>query len=217
MMAVAASISHHGALVVLSAPSGTGKTTVARHLVETIPSLVASVSYTTRPRREHERDGVDYSFLDRTSFQAMARADRFLEWAEIYGHLYGTGREATESVLARGDDLLLVIDVQGARWVRKRQPGALFIFLMPPSYDVLLRRLHARGTESSGTEVQRLQVAREEIRAWSEYDYLIVNDSLEATWRAAESVIRAHRQTRSRMAARAKAIASTFPSPSLLL
>ncbi len=211
--APAASCTGRGNLVVLSAPSGTGKTTIARWLVQQVPGLVASVSYTTRGRREGEVEGTDYHFLERGAFEAMAGEGGFLEWAEIYGNLYGTGREATEQVLGRGDDLLLVIDVQGARWVRRRMPEALLIFLMPPSREALLQRLRARGTESSGTEAQRLGVARDEIRAWTEYDYVIINDDLEASRRAAEAVVLAGRHTRQRMSAAAEAVLATFPPP----
>jgi len=202
-----------GNLIVLSAPSGTGKTTLARRLISRLPHLQASVSYTTRPRRQEELDGRDYHFVGREQFQAMAGNEDFLEWAEIYGFLYGTGREMTEKVLAGGDDLLLVIDVQGARWVRKRDPHALLLFLLPPSHEALLQRLRNRGTESSGTEGERLRVAREEILAWKEYDFLIVNDDLETSLARAEAVILADRQRRQRMAGVAERIAGTFPLP----
>ncbi|MFQ5718756.1 MAG: guanylate kinase [Acidobacteriota bacterium] len=198
-------------LVVLSAPSGSGKTTLAKDLVSRLPRLSRSVSYTTRPRRTGEQDGVDYHFVDRSVFEAMSRADEFLEWAEIYGELYGTGREATDNEIARGHDLLLVIDVQGARWVKQRCPDAVFIFLLPPGYAALTDRLHNRGTESTGTETERLRVAAEEIRAWREYDYLIINDDIGAAGAAAEAVIRGARQARSRMQAAAEAVEKTFP------
>jgi guanylate kinase len=202
-----------GNLIVLSAPSGTGKTTLARALVARLPDLAAAVSFTTRPRRAGERDGVDYHFVDRDAFVRMAEGGGFLEWAEIYGHLYGTGREATERVLHGGQDLLLVIDVQGARWVRRRMPDAVLIFVLPPGYDALLQRLDQRGTESSGTRTQRLVTAREEIRAWPEYDFLVINDDLEAAGTAAEAIVRAARQTRARLAGAAEAIVASFPPP----
>ena len=202
-----------GRLIVLSAPSGTGKTTLARLLIERVSGLVRSVSYTTRTRRAAETDGVDYHFVDAPKFRSMAEADAFLEWAEIYGKLYGTGREATRDALAVGNDLLLVIDVQGARWVSKREPEALRLFLLPPGFEALAERLHRRGTESTGTEAERLAVACDEIRSWTEYDYLIINDDIDAAIAAAEAIIRAARQTRGRMEAAAEAVARTFPNP----
>lgn len=202
-----------GSLFVLSAPSGSGKTTLARHLVARLPGLARSVSFTTRPRRAGERDGVDYHFVDRDRFAAMAEEGGLLEWAEIYGERYGTGAAATSAALASGVDLLLVIDVQGARWVRQRVPEALLIFLLPPNHAALLARLGGRGTESSGTVAQRLAVARREILAWKEYDYLVVNSEIEQAGQAAEAIVRAARQARARMAATAAAIAETFPPP----
>ena len=202
-----------GRLIVLSAPSGSGKTTLAAGLIERVPRLARSVSYTTRPRRAGEADGVDYRFVDRDTFRAMAEQDAFLEWAEIYAEFYGTSREATQRALQAGDDLLLVIDVHGARWVRKRQPDALFIFLLPPGYAALAERLHNRGTESTGTEAERLRVACNEIQAWKEYDYVIINDDIRAASAAAEAIVRAARQSRERMASAAEAVARTFPLP----
>lgn len=202
-----------GQLFVLSAPSGSGKTTLARHLIARLPGLIRSVSFTTRARRVGERDGVDYHFVDRDRFAALAGGGGLLEWAEIYGERYGTGAAATAEALGTGDDLMLVIDVQGARQVRERVPEALLIFLLPPDHDALLARLGGRGTESSGTRAQRLAVARREIRAWTEYDYIVVNDELESAAQAVESIVRAARQTRARMAAAAATIATTFPPP----
>ena len=213
MTGAATSMPPPGRLIVLSAPSGSGKTTVARLLTERVPGLVRSVSYTTRGRRATETDGVDYHFVDDATFRSMADADAFLEWAEIYGQMYGTGREATQAVLAAGDDLLLVIDVQGARWVSKREPAALRLFLLPPGYEALAERLHRRGTESTGTEAERLAAACDEIRAWTEYDYLVINDNVDVAGTAAEAIIRGARQTRDRMMAAAEAVARTFPTP----
>lgn len=169
-----------GRLFVLSAPSGTGKTTVARRLVAEVPGLRLSRSYTSRPPRPGERDGVDYTFVTPARFEAMIAEEAFLEWAVFVGHHYGTGAAETERCLAAGDDLLLVIDVQGARRLRERGVRAAGIFLVPPSFDALEQRLRARGLEAEGQIQQRLAAARDELAALAEYDYVVVNDEIEA-------------------------------------
>ncbi|ODS53203.1 MAG: guanylate kinase [Acidobacteria bacterium SCN 69-37] len=169
-----------GQLFVVSAPSGTGKTTVIDRLMERMPRLIRSRSYTSRARRSGEIEGVDYNFISRDRFEAMVRADAFLEWADIFGNLYGTGRETTEAALAAGADLVLVIDVQGARQVRERLPGqAIEIFVLPPSFDVLAARLRGRNKDPEEAIVQRLATASREVGAVDEYDYVVVNDDLE--------------------------------------
>jgi guanylate kinase len=134
-----------GILFVISAPSGTGKSTLARKVLESTPELEFSVSYTTRPRREAEVDGREYHFVDRARFDAMIGAGEFLEWAEVFGQRYGTGREPTRGALSEGRDLLLDIDVQGARQVRRSGQAAVFVFVMPPDFATLEARLRARG------------------------------------------------------------------------
>lgn len=169
-----------GRLFILSAPSGTGKTTLARRLIERVPHLKLSRSYTTRPIRTGECDGVDYHFISAATFDEMVRAGAFLEWAEVFGARYGTGAAETRRVLASGDDLLLVIDVEGARQVRASGLPSVGIFVMPPSFEELERRLRNRSGDSEEQIQRRLAVARQEVLALPEYDYVVVNDQVDA-------------------------------------
>src|SRR5690349_22040135 len=137
-----------GLLFIVSAPSGAGKTTLVERLVETTPHLRMSRSYTSRAARQGEADGVDYNFVTRARFEEMIAAEEFLEWADVFGNLYGTCAADTERMLAAGDDVVLVIDVQGARQVRSRQSGAISVFVMPPSYLELEQRLRGRSKDS---------------------------------------------------------------------
>jgi guanylate kinase len=173
-----------GRLIILSAPSGTGKTTLARRLVEAVPRLRLSRSYTSRPRRDGEADGVDYNFVSPERFEAMIAAGRFLEWANVFGDLYGTAAEDTARAVADGDDLLLVIDVQGARKVRAAGVKSTGIFVLPPSFAILEQRLRDRSRDSEERIQRRLVTAREEVAALPEYDYVVVNDELEACVRS---------------------------------
>ena len=157
-------------------PSGTGKTTLVERLVQATPRLRMSRSYTSRQAREGEADGVDYNFVSRARFEAMIAGDQFLEWAEIFGNLYGTSQVDTERYLAAGDDLVLVIDVQGARKVRRRGLPVVSVFVLPPSFEVLASRLRGRSLDSEEQIQRRLDVARQEVGAFSEYDYVVVND-----------------------------------------
>jgi guanylate kinase len=169
-----------GLLFVVSAPSGTGKTTVVERLVHILPDLSLSRSYTSRPARPGEQDGVDYNFVSRSRFEEMIAANAFLEWADVFGNLYGTGFADTERDLSQGRDLVLVIDVQGARQVRKRCTGTVGVFVMPPSFAVLEQRLRGRSKDAEDAIQRRLQTARAEIAAFTEYEYVVVNDELEA-------------------------------------
>jgi len=168
-----------GLLIVVSAPSGTGKTTVIERLVEVCPQLVRSRSYTSRAPRPGEVDGVDYNFVDRPAFEALVKGDGFLEWADVFGNLYGTGRRETEALLAAGFDVVLVIDVQGARQVRARSTEAVGVFLLPPSFEVLESRLRGRCLDPEAAISRRLATARAEIAAVDEYEYVVINDELE--------------------------------------
>jgi guanylate kinase len=165
--------------VVVAAPSGTGKTTVCRQVVARDGRIVFSVSHTTRPRRPSEVDGVDYHFVSEAEFQRLIREGAFLEWAEYNGNHYGTSFGSLEPPLAAGRDVLLEIEVQGARLVRARRRDARFIFLLPPSFEALRQRLSARGTDTPEEVERRLRVARDELSALRDFDYAVTNDALE--------------------------------------
>jgi len=165
--------------VVLAAPSGTGKTTLARRLVEEYPEYTFSISATTRAPRPGERDGVDYRFVDRDSFERMVANGDLAEWAEVHGELYGTPRQMLEEAAAAGRHVLLDIDVQGARQLRRAVPDTKLIFVLPPDLDTLLARLRGRGTEAAEQLERRLRSALEELQAVEEFDYVVVNDDLE--------------------------------------
>jgi guanylate kinase len=165
--------------VVVAAPSGTGKTTVCRAVVERDPEIEFSISHTTRARRPKERDGVDYHFVSAAEFQRLIDAGAFLEWAEYNGNRYGTSWAALDAPLAAGRDLLLEIEVQGARQVRERRADARFIFLLPPTLATLRERLLARGSDAPAAIAERLELARRELEDGARFDYAVVNDSLE--------------------------------------
>ena len=181
---------------VVSAPSGTGKTTVCRRLVERAPGLIFAVSHTTRPQRPGEQDGVDYHFVSEHAFRRLVEEGGFLEYAEYNGRLYGTSWAALEGALAAGRDVVLEIDIQGARQVRERLAEARLIFLLPPSFEALEARLRGRGTDAPAAIEQRLALAGQELRAARWFEYLIVNEELEATVDAVLAVVRGVRNGR---------------------
>ncbi len=168
-----------GHLYVIAAPSGTGKTSLVKALMAKTPSLAFSVSHTTRPRRVNEVEGRDYHFTDKDAFRRMIAAGAFLEHAEVFDNLYGTGRAGVEDALARGQDLLLEIDWQGARQVRERLPEAIDVFILPPSRAVLETRLRGRGTDSEAVIARRLRDSVTELSHWREFRYAIVTDSFD--------------------------------------
>lgn len=181
---------------VVSAPSGTGKTTVCRRVVANHPDVVFSVSHTTRPRRPGERDGIDYHFVSEREFRRLVEAGAFLEYAEYNGRLYGTSLAALEHELDAGRDVLLEIEIQGASQVRERLSEARLVFLLPPSLEALEARLRARGTDSAEAIEQRLALARRELTAARWFDYWVVNDELEEAVGAVSAVVRGLREGR---------------------
>jgi guanylate kinase len=199
-----------GLLFIVSAPSGAGKTTLVERLVEQTPHLKMSRSYTSRPARAGETDGVDYNFVTRDRFEAMAAGGEFLEWAPLYGNLYGTRAGDTEQMLAEGHDVVLVIDVQGARKVRASGLKTSTVFVMPPSLAVLEQRLRGRSKDSEPEIQRRLQVARDEVSAFSEYDYVVVNDEVTAAVDRLRSIVIAERARLQRMHDEAETIVRTF-------
>jgi guanylate kinase len=204
------SSSRRGLLFVVSAPSGTGKTTVVERLVQVVPDLGLSRSYTSREKRAGECDGVDYNFITRARFEAMVAEHSFLEWADVFGNLYGTCAQDAERELAQGRDLVLVIDVQGARQVRKRRAGTIGVFVLPPSFEVLERRLRGRSKDSDEAIRRRLATAREEIAAVAEYDYVVVNDGLDACVDRLRAIVFAERARRPAMTAVVAEISRSF-------
>ena len=177
--------------IVLAGPSGGGKTTVRRALLEQRSDVVFSVSATTRQPRPGEVEGKDYQFLARGTFEALIEAGDLLEWAEVHGELYGTPRANLQSAWDDGAHLLLDIDVQGARQLRTIQPDALTVFLLPPDYDRLVERLRGRGSEDGETFRRRMRTALSELSEVERFDYVVVNDDLEETLRTVEAIVAA--------------------------
>jgi guanylate kinase len=191
---VSANSAQQGIPFVVAAPSGTGKTTVCRRVVEQDGQISFSVSHTTRRKRDSEVDGRDYFFVDESEFRGLVAKDEFLEWAEYNAHLYGTSWEAIDRGLAGGRELLLEIEVQGARQVRARRPDARLIFLLPPSMEELERRLQGRDTDSAEEIRRRLEVANGELEAIGDFDYAVTNDDLECCVANLLEIIRAERE-----------------------
>ena len=172
-------MSARGRLIVISAPSGAGKTSLVRALLERRPDIRFSISHTTRQPREGERDGRDYFFVDERTFLHMVGNGEFLEHARVFGHLYGTGRAQVEALMDAGHDVILEIDWQGARQVRKAMPECRSVFILPPSLEELERRLRGRSTDSGDVIARRLAEAREDMGHWEEFDYAVVNDAFD--------------------------------------
>ena len=177
----------------VSAPSGAGKTTLCREMFDKFPDLRQSVSFTTRLMRSGEQDGVDYHFVDRDRFDEMVGAGEFVEWAEVHGNFYGTAFATLKKAAASGADLLLEIDCQGARQIRDSVEEAIFIFVLPPDFSELERRLRGRETDSDEIISRRMLNARHEVSQAHWYDYLVLNDSLERAGQRFSSIIEAER------------------------
>jgi guanylate kinase len=203
-------LSDRGLLFIVSAPSGTGKTTVVEKLVQRIPNLCLSRSYTSRAERTGEQDGVDYNFISRQRFEEMTRADEFLEWADVFGNYYGTCAADTERCLASGQDLVLVIDVQGARQVRDSRVPSIGIFMLPPSAQILEQRLRGRSKDSEEAIRKRLEMACREVGEFAAYEYVVVNDELDTAVERLRAIVLAERARVEVMRKTAENIIATF-------
>ena len=203
-------IQHPGNVFVVSAPSGAGKSTLVHRLVQSVSELLFSISFTTRKPRPGEVDGKDYFYIDDERFDAMIREGGFVEWVQVYGHRYGTGRDWLNGILATGRDVLLDIETTGALNLRQAIPDARMIFILPPSAASLEQRLRSRGKDSDEQIRIRMQHARHEMELYQAYDYLILNDDLELAYRQLESIVHATRAGQARMAAAAQRILEGF-------
>ena len=201
---------HAPVVIVVSAPSGAGKTTVIERVLADLPGIRFSVSHTTRPPRDGEREGVDYHFVERAAFERLRDENKLLEWAEVHGNLYGTSRAELEAARAEGKDVLLDLDVQGAAQVRACLPEAVTVFILPPSYPALERRLRGRGQDDEATIQRRLAVAACEIAKVTDYDYALVNDDVDACVEELKTIIRAERCRVSVMGQRVREICKDF-------
>jgi len=182
-----------GILFIISAPSGSGKTTLCKQITANVPGLWHSISYTTRKPRPGEVEGQDYYFLDEDAFRQMIDRNEFVEWAQVYGTLYGTPRKMLSEKMEQGIDVLLEIDVQGARSVKKKFEDAVYIFILPPSFDTLRARLQNRAGDSPDEIQRRLQKAKEEVWSYREYYYIVRNDDLAQSLKELESIFLAER------------------------
>jgi guanylate kinase len=199
-----------GLLFIVSAPSGTGKTTLVERLVQVLPNLRMSRSYTSRGARVGEQHGVDYNFITRERFEEMARQNDFLEWADVFGNYYGTCADDTNRMLAAGEDVVLVIDVQGARQVRSRGIETIGIFVLPPSAAILEQRLRGRSKDTEEQIRRRLDVARGEVDEFEQYEYVVVNDDVNAAVDRLRAVVLAERGRVKSMRPAAAGIIRTF-------
>ena len=197
-------------LIVVSAPSGTGKSTILARILAQVPALRFSVSHTTRAPRPGERDGIQYHFVTRPAFDQMIAEERLLEWADVHGQRYGTSLAEYETACAGGQDLLLDIDVQGAAQVRARFKDALAVFILPPSAAALEARLRGRAQDQEAAIRTRLGNALREIRSYRDYDYVLVNDDLENCVDALQCIIRAARCRTSQVEETVQGILATF-------
>jgi guanylate kinase len=193
------SIVRRGFMLVLSSPSGAGKTTIARKVLESEKELVLSISVTTRPKRSSEREGSDYFFVDEATFTQMVKNNQFLEHAHVYGYHYGTPRSSIEELLAMGTDVLFDIDWQGTQQLKQTALNDLVsVFILPPTLEDLEKRLYTRGEDSEEVVRKRMRQAQHECSHWAEYDYVIVNETLEESIQKVRSIVQAERLKRRR-------------------
>jgi guanylate kinase len=204
------SSSRRGLLFIVSAPSGTGKTTLVERLIRQAPGLRMSRSYTSRPARTGETNGVDYNFITRARFEEMVGQGAFLEYADVFGNLYGTAAADTEACLANGEDLVLVIDVQGASQVRSRGLESVGVFILPPSSSVLADRLRGRSKDSEEQIRTRLAVSSREVSEYATYDYVVINDDVDAAVDRLRGIVLAERSRVRQMRRAAEDIVATF-------
>jgi guanylate kinase len=195
---------------IISAPSGSGKSTLVERLLRHVPGLMFSVSHTTRAPRGHEVDGESYRFISRLEFEARIARGEFLEWAEVFGNYYGTHQGILDEARAAGQDLVLDIDVQGARQLKSKIPEAVTIFVLAPSREILEQRLRARGEDRDEVIERRLGEAAEEIRNYTAYDYVLVNQDLALSDATLSAIVHAERVRRERMEGRIRPILATF-------
>jgi guanylate kinase len=193
------SLKRRGLMFVLSSPSGAGKTTIAHRLLEQDQEIAMSISVTTRPIRPGETDGLDYRFIDHAGFDAMVEAGEFLEWAEVFGHLYGTPKAQIKAGLKEGQDFLFDIDWQGTQQLYQRmETDVVRVFLLPPSIEALEARLRSRGTDSDQVIRDRMARSRAEISHWDGYDYVVINDDMDACFEQVHGILNAERLRRAR-------------------
>ena len=191
-------MSKAGLPILISAPSGTGKTTTCKRLKEKLPSLKMAVSHTTRKIRKGECEGIDYYFVSRQEFKAKIEKQHFLEWAQVYTEYYGTSFETIEKIRQEGFDILLELDVQGAKTLRKMDFECIYILILPPSLEEVAKRLRKRGTETEESIQRRLKTGKEEIKNYKVYDYIITNFKIEETVETILAIIRAEKSSVSR-------------------
>jgi len=189
-------------LFIISSPSGGGKTTLTRKLIERVPGINHSIAYTTRKPRQDEKDGLDYHFISSRRFEDMVNRGEMLEWAEIYGHRYGTCKNTVQKLQTLGNDVILTIDTQGAAQLRSSGLNAVFIFLLPPSEETLAKRLHKRDRDTEEMIRLRLAFSRHEFRQIHHYDYIVINDSLEQALEELAAIITAERCRKDRVFSR---------------
>jgi len=200
----------NGNLIIVSAPSGAGKTTLVGEALKRDNRVRASISFTSRPPRADEEQGVHYHFLSRAEFEAMIANGDFLEWAEVHGNLYGTSRRVVEEARAAGFDMILTIDIQGAAQARRLFPDAIGVFLLPPSLDALIERLESRGTDTADDRQLRLSNALHEIEQYVNFDYVVINDDLNRASDELAAIITAERCRLNRRSEIATLILRTF-------